>query len=139
VNVFVTAPNLTAVKVGAAAQVEIAGVRGDAFSAETDGAATVTIRELDVGRVRLATGGSGGVTVEGRARDGIYTVGGSGSIDAKRLRVESASITIGGAGSAYADVSKVANISVDGSGRVELVGGATCIEQPANSPRVQCR
>jgi hypothetical protein len=66
-------------------------------------------------------------------------VGGSGSIDAKRLRVERASIAIGGAGSAYADVSNAANISVNGSGRVEVVGGATCIKQPANSRQVDCR
>lgn len=139
VNVFVTAPNLDAVNVEGAAEVEISGARGDMLSAETAGSGTITVRELDVGRVQLATSGSGGITVEGRAREGTYVVGGPGSIDAKRLRVENASIAIGGAGSAYADVSDAANISVNGSGRVEVVGGATCIKQPTNSPRVDCR
>jgi len=139
VNVFVSAPTLSSVKVEGAAEVEIGGVRGDMFSADTDGSGTILLRGVDVGRVQLATGGSGGITVEGRARDGTYVVGGSGSIDAKRLRVERASIAIGGAGSAYADVSNTANISVNGSGRVEVVGGATCIKQPANSRQVDCR
>jgi DNA-binding CsgD family transcriptional regulator len=139
VNVFVSAPTLTSVKVDGAAEVEVRGVRGDMLSAETDGSGTIILRGVDVGRVQLATGGSGGITVEGRARDGTYVVGGSGSIDAKRLRVESASIAIGGAGSAYADVSNAANISVNGSGRVEVVGGATCIKQPAHSRQVDCR
>jgi hypothetical protein len=139
VNVFVAAPNLDAVNVDGAAQVEISGVRGDMLSAETDGSGTLALRELDVERVQLATGGPGGITVEGRAREGTYVVGGPGSIDAKRLRVENASIAIAGAGSAYADVSHAANVSVNGSGRVEVVGGATCIKQPANSPRVDCR
>lgn len=139
VNVFVTAPSLDAVKVEGAAEVEISGVRGAMLSAETDGSGTITVRELDVGRVQLVAGGSGGITVNGRAHEGTYVVGGSGSIDAKRLRVENASIAIGGAGSAYADVSRAANISVNGSGRVEVVGGATCIKQPTNSPRVDCR
>lgn len=139
VNVFVSAPTLSSVKVEGAAELEIGGVRGDLFAAETDGSGTILLRGVDVGGVQLATGGSGAITVEGRARDGTYVVGGSGSIDAKRLRVESASIAIGGAGSAYADVSKAANISVNGSGRVDVVGGATCIEQPTNSRQVDCR
>jgi DNA-binding CsgD family transcriptional regulator len=140
VNVFVSAPpTLSSVKVEGAAEVEISGVRGDMFSAETYGSGTILVRGVDVGRVQLSTGGSGGITVEGRAHQGTYVVGGSGSIDAKRLRVEIASIAIGGAGSAYADVSKAANISVNGSGRVEVVGGATCIRQPTNSRQIDCR
>jgi DNA-binding CsgD family transcriptional regulator len=139
VNAFVSAPNLTSVSVEGAADVDIGGVRGEIFSAATDGSGTIVVRGLDVGRIQLGTGGSGGITVEGRAREGTYVVGGSGSIDAKRLRVESASMAIGGAGSAYADVSRAANISVNGSGRVEVVGGATCIKQPTNSPRIECR
>jgi DNA-binding CsgD family transcriptional regulator len=139
VNVFVSAPNLTTVKVEGASEVEIGGVHGDMFSAATDGSGTIVARGLDVGRVQLATGGSGGITVEGRAREGTYVVGGSGSIDAMRLRVENASIAIGGAGSAFAEASKGANISVNGSGHVEVVGGATCIKQPANSAQIDCR
>jgi len=139
VNVFVSAPNLEAVNVEGAAEVEIGGVRGDMLSAETNGSGSISIRQLNVQRVQLATGGSGGITVEGRAREATYVVSGSGSIDAKRLRAENASIAIGGAGSAYADVSNAANISINGSGRAEVVGGATCIKQPTNSPRVDCR
>lgn len=139
VNAVVFTSKIASVSVDRAAQVEIGRVSGDKFSAATDGSASIVVRGLDVGHVQLATSGSGGITVEGSARDGTYLVGDSGSIDAKRLRVETASIAIGGSGSAYADVSKTANISVTGSGGVEVVGGATCIEQPTNSPRVNCR
>jgi len=139
VNAVVFAPNLSAVRLEGAAEVKIDGVRGDMFSASTDGAGTIEVRQLDVGNVQLATSGAGEITVEGSARSAAYVVGGPGSIDAKRLRVESASIAIDGAGSAYADVSKTANISVTGAGHVEVVGGAACIEQPAHSSQVQCR
>ena len=139
VDVFVSAPDLSSVKVEGAADVQIGGARGDALSAETDGSGTILIRNIDVGRVQLATSGSGGITAQGRARDGTYVVGGPGSIDAKGLRVQSASIAIGGAGSAYADVSNAANISVNGSGSVEVVGGGTCMKQPSNSRQVDCR
>jgi hypothetical protein len=139
VNVFVTAPSLVSARVQGSAQVEIDQVRGDTFAAATDGSGTITLRGLDSGNVLFATGGSGGIIAEGIARQGIYAVGGSGSIDAKRLRVENASIAIGGAGSIYADVSRTANVSVGGSGRVDVVGGATCIKQPAKSPLIECR
>jgi hypothetical protein len=139
VNVFVSAPKLVSVGVEGAASVEIDGVRGETFSAATEGSGTIVLSGLDAGRVRFATGGSGGITAEGAAREGSYAVGGSGSIDAKRLRVASATVAIGGAGSIYADASGRAVIAVGGSGRVEVVGGATCISQPANSLRVECR
>ena len=139
VNAVAFAPNLTAVRLERSGEVEVGGPRGDLFSASSDGSGSILVRQLDVGHVELATSGAGGITVEGSARDGTYVVDGAGSIDAKRLRVESASIAIGGSGSAFADVSKTANISVTGTGRVDLVGGAACIEQPAHSPQVQCR
>jgi len=137
--VVVFAPNLRATSADLAASVEIGGLQGDMFSASTDGSGSIVVRQLDVGHVQIATGGSGGVTVEGKARDASYVIGGSGSIDAKRLRVEHASIALGGSGSIYADVSKTASVSVSGSGRVEIVGGASCTKQPTNSPQIDCR
>lgn len=139
VNVFISTPDLNSINLEGAGDIEVVGVRGPMFSAATDGAGSIVARGLDVGHVQLATRGAGGITVEGSAREGTYVVGGSGSIDAKRMRVKSASIAIDGAGSTYADVSSTANVSVSGGGRAELVGGARCIKQPANSPRIECR
>jgi hypothetical protein len=138
-NVVVFAPSLVSARVHGAAQVEIVGVRSQMFSAATDGSGTIVIRGLESERVQFATGGAGGITAEGFAREGAYATGGSGSIDARRLRVENASIAIGGSGSIYADVSRTANVSMGGSGRVDVVGGATCIGHPAGSSRFECR
>ncbi len=139
VNIVIFTPDLASVSVEGAADVEVNGVRGHMFSASTEGSGSLTVRQLAAENVQLATSGAGGITVDGRARDGTYIIGGAGSIDAKRLRVQTATIAIGGAGSAYADVSRTANVSVSGHGRIDVVGGATCIEQPAHSPRVECR
>ena len=139
VNVVVSTSSLASVNLEGAADVEVYGARGETFAAATEGSGVVKATGLDVGRVQLVTGGSGGISVEGTAREATYAVGGSGSIDAMRLRVRNASIAIVGAGSSYANVSGTANISSAGSGRVEVVGGATCIKQPADSPRIECR
>jgi hypothetical protein len=119
VNVFVAAPKLVSARVRGAAQVEIDQVRGESFSAATDGSGTIALRGLDTSRVLFATGGSGGITAEGSAHQGTYSVGGAGSI--------------------YADVSRMANVAVGGSGRVDVVGGATCTKQPVDSGRIECR
>lgn len=139
VNVVVSAPSLASVSLQGAAIVEVYGVRGETFAVATAGAGIVKASGLEVGRVQVATGGSGSVSVEGSAREATYAVGGSGSIDAMRLRVKNARIAVGGAGSSYANVSGTATISTTGSGSVEVVGGATCIKQPANSRRIECR
>jgi hypothetical protein len=139
VTVSVSAPRLVSARVRGAADLDIDRVRADTFSAATEGSGSIALRGLDTGRVAFATGGSGDITAEGVARQGSYAVGGSGTIDAKRLRVQTASIAIGGAGSIYADVSRAADVSVRGSGRVDVVGGATCTQQPAKSERVECR
>lgn len=139
VNVVVSAPSLASVNLEGAADVEVHGVRGESFAVATQDSGVVRVSALNVRRVQLATSGSGGITVDGSAGEAIYVVGGSGSIDAMRLRVKNASIAIGGAGSSYANVSGTATISSSGSGSVEVVGGATCIKRPANSRRIECR
>jgi hypothetical protein len=137
--VTVDAPLLLSAGTEGAATVEIDGVRGDRFSAATNGSGSIALTGLEAGRVQFATGGAGGITAEGKAREAEYAVGGAGSIDAKRLRVETASIALGGSGSIHADVSGKANVALGGSGHVDIVGGATCIKQPAGSPQIECR
>jgi hypothetical protein len=137
--VSVDAPRLVAAATEGAAMVEISGVRGEKFAASTNGSGSIALTGLDAGRVQFATGGAGGITAEGKARMAEYAVGGAGSIDAKRLRVETARIAVGGSGSIYADVSGKAKVALGGSGHVDIVGGATCIKQPAGSPQIECR
>lgn len=138
-NVVVFTPTLSSVHVEGAADVEIMGPRGDEFAAATDGSGSVAVHDMSVGVVQLSSAGAGAITVEGTARDATYVVGGSGSIDAMRTQAKEATIAINNSGSAFADVSGTANISINGSGHVQVVGGANCVKLPANSPRVKCR
>ncbi len=139
VNISIFTPRLTSVALEGAAIVEVSGMRGETFAATTKDAGIVKATGMEVGRVSLTTGGSGSISAEGSAREATYVVGGSGSIDAMRLRVTNATIAIGGSGSSYANVSGTANIASVGSGNVEVVGGATCNKQPAESRRIECR
>lgn len=141
VNVSVSTPNLASINLDGPGQVEINGPKGDSFAATTEGAGSIEVTRLDVGKAELATKGAGSISVGGSAREATYSTGGAGSIDAKRLRVTNAKMAVGGAGSIYADVSRESGISLRQSrgGRVEVVGGGTCVSQPANSDRIDCR
>jgi hypothetical protein len=139
VNIVVSAPSLVSARVRGAAEVEVSQAHGETFSASTEGSGSIALRGFQARQVKFATGGSGGITAEGKAADASYAVSGSGSIDAKRLRVTRASIAVGGSGSVSADVSRTADVSVVGSGRVEVVGVATCIWKRATGPQVECR
>jgi DNA-binding CsgD family transcriptional regulator len=141
VNVAISTPKLSAVKIDGPTLMEINGPTGDSFSATTQAAGSIEISGLDVGNIELATKGAGSISVDGSARQATYATGGAGSIDAKRLRVTNAKIEVGGAGSIYADVSGESEITLGQSrgGRVEVVGGGNCISTPAKSGRIDCR
>jgi hypothetical protein len=141
VNIAVWTPTLASIDVDGPSRVEIIGPQGDSFSATTQAAGSIEVTRLDVGEVRLATNGAGGISADGMAREATYSVGGAGSIDAMRLRTTNARIAIGGAGSNYANVSGEARILLSRrrGGKVEVVGGGTCVTQPADSDRVACR
>lgn len=140
-NVVVWTPTLSSIHVGGPGSVEVLQPQGESFTATLEAAGSVEVTGVDVERVSLATHGSGSISVSGSAREASYAVGGAGSIDAMRLRVTDAEIEISGAGSNFANVSGEARISLQrrSAGRVEVVGGGTCISQPADSDRVECR
>ena len=140
-SVVVRTPSLESIHVQGPGTVEVWGPQGDSFAATLENAGSIEITGMEVETVRLSTNGSGSITATGSAREASYSVNGAGSIDAMRLRVQDADIAIGGAGSNYANVSGEARISLANrrGGGVEVVGGGTCITQPANSDRVECR
>lgn len=141
VNVSISTPKLTAVKIDGPTLMEINGPKGDSFAATTLEAGSIEIAGLNVGNIELATKGAGSISVGGSAREATYSTGGAGSIDAKRLRVTNAKMAVGGAGSIYADVSGESEITLGRSrgGQVEVVGGGKCISQPASTDRIDCR
>ena len=141
VNVSISTPSLSYVNIDGPTLMEINGPKGDSFTATTQAAGSIEITWLDVDKVVLETKGAGSILVGGSAREATYSAEGAGSIDAKRLRVTNAEIAVGGAGSIYADVSGESEISLRRrrGGRVEVVGGGTCVSQPVNSDRIDCR
>ncbi|MEO0699071.1 MAG: DUF2807 domain-containing protein [Pseudomonadota bacterium] len=140
VNVSVSLPRISAVVTNGPARISVMQPSSDEFTAITTGAGRINVSQLAAAKVIASTGGSGSIELEGTSDHAELVIGGAGSIDAKRLRSAKADIGVAGAGSVYADVSKAANVARLGAGKVEIVGGATClISPPSRASGVECR
>lgn len=140
-HAIVNLPALEGVEIDGAAQLEAITLEGptSSFSAAVNGSGRIKVSQLDARSVTLAVGGSGTIAIDGTAGEVSYALGGAGTIDAKRLRAASGTIALGGAGSIYADISGPAQIDAGGSGKVEVVGGASCATRAAPPAQVECR
>jgi len=65
-------------------------------------------------------------------------IAGSGGIDARGVRSESAEVSIAGSGSVSAQATRTADVSIMGSGDVDLSGGAKCSVSKTGSGNVRC-
>lgn len=138
-NVVIKLPRISSVKTVGPADVSVYRPSSDEFSAGTTGAGQIEVSDIAAQNVAVAIGGSGTIKLQGTSLAAKYTIGGAGSIEAKRLRSARAEIAIGGAGSIYADVSESAAVAKNGAGSVEIVGGASCTISPPDARGVECR
>ncbi|MEM6858906.1 MAG: DUF2807 domain-containing protein [Pseudomonadota bacterium] len=139
VNVSVSLPKVSAVYAGLG-RISVMQPAVDEFTAITTGAGRINVEQLAAANVIASTGGSGSIELEGTSDHSELVIGGAGSIDAKRLRSAKADIGVAGAGSVYADVANAATVARLGAGKVEIVGGATClVSPPSRKSGVECR
>ena len=138
VKVFVTMPRIVGAQVGGSGDIAIDRVDGDRFEGAVGGSGDLTIRALKVGELSLAGAGSGDITVAGEARSLKVSAAGSGGVDARHVRAESASVDLAGSGSVRADVRGAATVNLVGSGDVDLGDAARCTTTKLGSGSVRC-
>lgn len=118
VRMVVTSPKVTRVHGGGAAEVDAEASKADAFSAESDGAAKVTVRNVDARTVRAEASGGSQVAVAGRAEEVQAECSGGARVSTVELQ---------GVKSLTAEASGGARIEADAKEKVkvEASGGAT--------------
>jgi len=105
ISIVVTAPSVTAF--------------------DMEGSSDVKIRDYDQDTLAIDLSGSGEIEVDGRATTLELDISGSGEADLSRLILTDANVAIAGSGEARLGPTGRADISISGSGDVELT------EQPA--------
>ncbi len=87
------------------------------------GSGDLTLSEIAQPQLRLILRGSGDVAATGRADSVDLDIAGSGAARLKALEAKSAQVSIRGSGDAQMTASADADVSISGSGNVELSGG----------------
>ena len=98
----------------------------------------MTLGSIQVDRADISIGGSGNIAAAGSARSLKVSLGGSGNLRAVGLRATSADVSAAGSGGIRATVDGPAQVSVVGSGTVDLGRGARCTVTRMGKAQVRC-
>lgn len=125
VTVYVTAPSLTALRVGGSGKLEVSGaLQADAMALAVSGSGDLVVPQLKAGRLETTVSGSGDVLVSGNCPSNDIRISGSGKVRAHDLKTETSRARISGSGDVHVYASRTAEGSISGSGSMYVAGGA---------------
>ena len=137
VTVYVTAPSLTALRVGGSGKLEVNGMlQANAMTLAVSGSGDLLVPQLEAGRLETAVSGSGDVLVGGTCPSNEIRISGSGKVRAHGLKTETSRARISGSGDAHVYASRSAEGSISGSGSMYVAGGAQLSTTTRGSGRV---
>ncbi len=137
VTVYVTAPSLTALRVGGSGKLEVNGpLEADAMALAVSGSGDLVVPQLKAARLETAVSGSGSVVVSGTCPSNEIRISGSGTVSAHDLKTETSRARISGSGDAHVSASRTADGSISGSGSMYVAGGAQLSSSTQGSGRV---
>ena len=137
VTVYVTAPSLTALRVGGSGKLEVSGaLEANDMTLAVSGSGDLVVPQLRAGRLETAVSGSGDVTVGGTCPSNEIRISGSGKVRAHDLKTETSRARISGSGDAHVYASRTADAAISGSGSVYVAGGAQLSSSTRGSGRM---
>lgn len=137
VTVYITAPSLTALRVGGSGKLEVSGpLKADAMSLAVSGSGDLQVPQLTAGSLETALSGSGNVEVSGNCPRQEVRISGSGKVKAHDLKSETCKARISGSGDAHVYASRSADANISGSGSVYVAGGGQLSSSVHGSGRI---
>ena len=137
VTVYVTVPNLTALRVGGSGRLELNGpLEADVLVLAVSGSGDLVVPQLRAGHLETNVSGSGDVTVGGSCSSNEIRISGSGKVRAHDLKTETSRARISGSGNAHVFASRSAEGAISGSGNLYVAGGAQLNSSTHGSGRV---
>lgn len=137
VTVYVTAPSLTALRVGGSGKLEVSGaLEANDMTLAVSGSGDLVVPQLRAGRLETVVSGSGDVTVGGTCPSNEIRISGSGKVRAHDLKTETSRARISGSGDAHVYASRTADAAISGSGSVYVAGGAQLSSSTRGSGRM---
>lgn len=127
-KVFVTAPEIKAVKSSGAADVKVLDVlkSDDRISFEASGAGNIHAT-VDAPKIKAEASGAGDIVLSGKTKDYTVSASGGGNVKSADLLTENTDADVSGAGSVHVHASVSLKAEASGAGNVYYRGGATNI------------
>lgn len=139
-QIAITMPKLTALRLTGSASIDADSVDGDAVEAVVTGSGDLKVAKLTGKSAELTISGSGDIEIGGGTiGTGDYNVTGSGSIDADGLVADTLDVSITGSGDVDAQATGAADISILGSGDANVSGGGKCTTKALGSGTATCK
>ena len=140
VEIAITMPKLSAVRLTGSGSVDADSVDGDAIPVTLTGSGDLKITKLTGKSADLKVSGSGDIEIKGgTVETGDISVTGSGDIDAGGLAAQTLDISVTGSGNVGAQATTKADIRILGSGDVDVTGGGTCSTKTMGSGTATCK
>ncbi|MBO2008603.1 head GIN domain-containing protein [Hymenobacter negativus] len=137
VTVYITAPSLTALRVGGSGKFEVNGpLKADAMKLDVSGSGKLQVPQLTASSLETNLSGSGDLLVGGTCPRQQLRISGSGQVKAHDLKSETCQARISGSGDAHVYASRSADASISGSGSVYVAGGAQLSSSVHGSGRI---
>ena len=137
VTVYVTAPDLMALKVAGSGLLEAEGpVKADAMTLAMAGSGKLRVAQLTAGSLETALAGSGDVLVGGSCPRHEIRISGSGNVKAQELKSQTCTVRISGSGDAHVYATQTADATISGSGSVFVAGGGQMSSSVHGSGRI---
>ena len=139
VEIAITMPKLSALRLTGSGSVDADSVDGDAITMALTGSGDLKVAKLTGKSASLKVAGSGDIEIKGgTVETGDMGVTGSGDIDAGGLAAQTLSISVTGSGNVGAQATAKADIKILGSGDVDVTGGGTCSTKTMGSGTATC-
>jgi hypothetical protein len=137
VTVYITAPSLTALRVGGSGKLEVDGsLKADAMKLVVSGSGSLRVPQLMATSIESAVSGSGDLLVGGSCTQQEIRVSGSGGLKAHGLKSEVCRARLSGSGDAHVYASRTADATISGSGSVYVAGGGQLSSSVHGSGRI---
>ena len=137
VTVYITAPSLTALRVGGSGKLQVEGpLKAETMALEVSGSGSLKVPQLTASSLNTGVSGSGDLAVGGESPRLEIRISGSGSLNARTLKTETCEARLSGSGSAHVYASRSADATISGSGSVYVAGGGQLNSSVSGSGRI---
>ena len=117
-----TVPDLRAIGVAGAADVESEALATEELVLVAKGSGTIAVADLAVEQLVVSIDGAAEVALAGSAGQQFVLVKGSGTFDAAGLQSEAAAVSVDGSGEAVVDVRNTLEAETAGAGSIQYAG-----------------